>query len=393
MRWALLLVMAIAMAWSDGAGAADTARKQALERLFHERPVTPERFTQGFLTKVPASQVEAGITELTARYGDLKEIADGKDKLRIRLERAEIPAWISLSADGRIAGLFFEPPVPTTGGLDEHLAAIAALPGQTSVLVTKEGTTRAAHNPEAVLAVGSTAKLAVLKAANDAVTAGRLAWDRVVRLDPAWRSVPSGILHEWPDGTPLTLATLANLAISLSDNTAADALIHLVGRKAIQAVTPINTPFLTTRELFILKASGNGELRERWHKADGAGRIAMLADLAAQPLPKPSEIDPAPTLAVGWYLSAGEICRLLRATRELPALHINAGPAAVGDWASIAYKGGSEPGVLNLSSRVTAKDGTTHCVVATWNDRAVLQEERLVTPYRAILRLLAGRAE
>ena len=35
---------------------------------------------------------------------------------------------------------------------------------------------------------------------------------------------------------------------------------------------------------------------------------------------------------------------------------------------TVAYKGGSEIGVLNLTTQVTGKDGSTYCVAFTWND-------------------------
>jgi hypothetical protein len=60
------------------------------------------------------------------------------------------------------------------------------------------------------------------------------------------------------------------------------------------------------------------------------------------------------------------------------------------DWRSIAYKGGSEPGVLNLSTYVTTADGTSHCVVATWNNDASFYDGLLTSPYRGLLRALAG---
>jgi len=47
--------------------------------------------------------------------------------------------------------------------------------------------------------------------------------------------------------------------------------------------------------------------------------------------------------------------------------------------------------VLNLSTRVVDKDGGVHCVVASWNDDAPLDDERLFAPYRGILNRLAER--
>ena len=72
--------------------------------------------------------------------------------------------------------------------------------------------------------------------------------------------------------------------ISISDNTAADMLINLVGRSAVQAQdrqwsdhAALNVPFLTTREAFILKLSQWPALANRYIAANQAGRQALLA--------------------------------------------------------------------------------------------------------------------
>jgi beta-lactamase class A len=143
---------------------------------------------------------------------------------------------------------WFRPAQPE-GDIDAHVAAIKALPGRTSVLVLTDSKLVAAHDADIPLAVASAGKLAVLLALKNAVSDGRLSWEDVVTLDPKWRSLPSGQLQDWPDGTPLTIASLAHLMISVSDNTATDALIHLVGREAIQAVSRRNIPFVDTRNL------------------------------------------------------------------------------------------------------------------------------------------------
>jgi len=60
------------------------------------------------------------------------------------------------------------------------------------------------------------------------------------------------------------------------------------------------------------------------------------------------------------------------------------------EWARIAYKGGSEAGVLNFSTWVVGDDGREHCVVATWNDTEPVDQAALVAPYAGILDRLAG---
>ena len=381
-------VMLLALAIAPGARAQAMSAEAALARLFEAPRIEESWFAPSFLAAVPAGQVASIVEGLARDHGRLRGITGTGDRLSVELERAEVPTRITLDGEGRITGLLFEPHIATAGDLAAHVAAIAALPGETSVLVASAGETRAAHRPEAAMAVGSAAKLAILKAVADAVDGRQLAWDRVVTLDPAWRSLPTGILQDWPAGTPVTVATLANLAISRSDNTAADALLHLAGREAVEAVSPRNAPFLTTREFFVLKARANADLRRTWSAGDGAARRALLEPLSHRPAPRPGDLEAAPTLEVEWHLSAAEICRLLDDTADLPAFRINPGVADREAWASVAYKGGSEAGVLNLSTRLVGADGRAHCVVATWNDGATMDHEHMMAPYRAILRSL-----
>jgi hypothetical protein len=70
---------------------------------------------------------------------------------------------------------------------------------------------------------------------------------------------------------------------------------------------------------------------------------------------------------------------------------INPGIPSPG-WKRIAYKGGSDAGVLNLTSYVTAPDGTSYCVSATWNDRTRSPDENAcIAAFGAVLAQLARR--
>jgi beta-lactamase class A len=377
-----------AFAQAEVTAAQDTAA--AVERLFGRDPIQPDWFDDAFLREVPASQISDLIGRMTGEFGDLTEVTGSGEALVVHLAEADVPTTVRLDSAGRISTLFFQTPVPTKGTLEDHVAAIAALPGKRSVVVMSNGEIRAAYEPDAMLAVASAAKLAILKALEDAVTRGELHWDQVVQFDPAWRSLPTGILQDWPKGTALTVETLANLMISISDNTATDALIGIVGRDAIETVTPRNAPFVKTLELFKLKASEDG--RREWADADEPGRRALLDRLQGSPAPLPGGLTkPAPEIE--WFMSARELCDLIGDVGRLRPMRINPGLADPGDWASVAFKGGSEPGVLNYTTLLTGEDGAVHCVAATWNADEALDEARLAAPYRGILRALFKTAK
>jgi beta-lactamase class A len=251
----------------------------------------------------------------------------------------------------------------------DALAPLRALPGQVGVLLLANGEERGALAPDQPLAVSSGFKLAVLAALTEEVAAGRRAWQEVVELRPDWKSLPSGLLQEWPDGAPLTLHTLATLMIARSDNTGADGLIHLLGREAVERLAPRNRPFLTSREWFTLTLSEDPTWLARYRAADEPGRRAVLADLAAQPAPEPSRLAQKPVvLDVEWLFTPRELCGLMGRVADLPLLQIAHGPIDGDRWQRVAYKGGAEPGVLSVTADLQAGDGQRYCLAAVWND-------------------------
>jgi beta-lactamase class A len=384
----LLLVAALGVA-PAAAQAQPITTNEAVARLFQEE-IDPAWFDASFLAQVPVEQITTIVESFLAEFGPLVAVTGSGGDLVTRFERAEMRTQITLDDTGRIIGLFFGPAVPVDAVLADLVAEIAALPGSMSVLVATDGEAVAAHQPDMPLGVGSAFKLAILAALADEVAAGRMAWDDVVPLDPAWRSLPTGILQSWPEGTPLTVATLANLMISISDNTATDALMRILGRERVEQESPRNAPLLTTGELFRLKMRGNEEIAAEFIAADEEARRAILADIAALPLPTADRLVLRPMLEIEWFFTASELCALLERVAGNPAFDINPGVANPGNWAEIAFKGGSEPGVLNLSTLVTAADGRRHCIVATWNDTAALEDARMFSLYAGLLAAVAG---
>jgi hypothetical protein len=358
-----------------------------LERLFREKVAQAGWFTAQFIEKVPIDQVNTLLGAVRAQLGGLRSVSGSGHSFVVHLARGDVSARLVLTDDGKIAGLLLRP-AASQGNLDDHVRAIAALPGETSVLVTRDGAVLAAKGAETPLAVGSAFKLAVLKAVAEAIGRQRLAWDQVARLEPAWRSLPSGSLQTWPDGTPLTIATLADMMISTSDNTAADALIALAGRAAVESLSPRNAPFLTTREAFVLKASAAP--RSRWLAGDVAARRKILAEIAALPLPAPESV--LAGLEIEWRFSARELAALLEALHAVPAcaatLGINPGLASPAVWRRVMFKGGSELDCVNLSTLAVDHRGARHAVIVTWNGPGAAVE-KLAGPYGGILQGLA----
>ncbi|MGZ5968320.1 MAG: serine hydrolase [Polyangiales bacterium] len=363
--------------------------EEALTRFLTAKQAAPSWFTPSFLAHVPIDKIEQIRKGMFAQLGAFASVAPGGDGFVSTFEKGKIPTRASIDDKGRFKMLWFGPPEPEAISVDESVKRLSALPGKKSLLVVTDGKDRNAVDADTPLAVGSTFKLAVLAALRTQIASKKRAFKDVVALDAKWKSLPSGMLQEWPDGSQLTLETLATLMISRSDNTATDALIAIAGRPAIEPLAPHAHPFLTTREAFVLKAKGNESLLAKWSKGDEAARRALLPEIDAAPLPKVSAVHETPTAIdeVEWKFSAHELCALVEKVHDLPLMSVNPGVAKAADWERVAYKGGSEPGVLNLTTRLTAK-GHSHCVVFTINHEKAVEDEAVFALYGQLLAAL-----
>jgi beta-lactamase class A len=307
------------------------------------------------------------------------------------LSRAQ--AALTVDSQGLISGLRISPattaPTPTTwAGVD---AAVRSVTPQVRLLVANVtgGSCQSVHSidPATAAPLGSAFKLYVLDALGRAVASGKVQWNQPLTVTAQLKSLPSGELQNEPDGTQISVQDTAAKMISISDNTAANMLISLVGRPAVEAALAatgmadpaLDRPFLTIRELFVLKLDQWPALANRYVAANQAGRQTLLASTidraplpavaAAQAWTKPRDID-----SLEWFASADDICHAYAALAAIArrpglspisqvlslndgGLHLN--PA---QWKTTWFKGGSEPGVLTLAYLATTRTGQSYVV-------------------------------
>ena len=199
-----------------------------------------------------------------------------------------------------------------------------------------------------------------------------------------------------PKGTQVSLRELATQMISVSDNSATDILLKELGREKIEAMLPVvgvadpgrNRPFLSTLEAFKLKGIQANALADRYLAQDEAGRRNMLAgEVARTPMLMISPTlfrdgQPVQIEKIEWFFSPADLVRLmdwLRRNTEGPQggdaraiLSKNPGitPATAAKWQWVGFKGGSEPGVINMTLLLQAKTGYWHVLAGSWNDPA-----------------------
>ncbi|HOT28024.1 MAG TPA: serine hydrolase [Candidatus Ozemobacteraceae bacterium] len=329
---------------------------------------------ESLLALAPPEKLDEIRSLYAGALGELKEAVGRDGGYDLIFAKGKAPARIRIGPDGKVDMLWFGQWSLFTDDPSTLAAEFAKLSGKVSVTVRRDDRENLVSiDSDTPLAVGSAFKLYVLKALVRAVAAGNMRPDTVVSLRPEWQSLPTGVTQDWPAGTPVTLATLANLMISISDNTATDHLIHTLGREAVEAIAPERMrPFLTTFDLFRLKYSNDTARAERFAKADVATRRAMLAELGTAPVSiadirtTPFHVD-----TIEWHATTDELCRVLFELREHPAVGINPGLVRKNQWRRVAFKGGSEPGVLNYTiSLQKAQASPTYVLSATINDTA-----------------------
>lgn len=390
---------------------------EAFEVLRGERAAAAT-FDEAFLAAVPAAEITALTRRMEAANGKLVAIEDiraaggNSGTFRLLFERAAASGTIALArqAPFRVSGFWIGEAMPLDDSTEKLISDFAGLPGRSSFAVVRlddggPATIAAVHAGEQ-FAIGSAFKLWVLDALAEDIAEGRHRWDEVVRLDQ--RSLPSGQTQDWPANASVTVETLATLMISISDNTATDALIALIGRDRLaervratgHSAPDRMLPFLTTAEAFALKLTP--ALSEAYAQADEAGQTRILRDL--RPHTVLAGVDsaagdgmPAAIEAVEWFASPNDIARVLDSLRRrsdprvLAILAVT--PGLTREWREgfsyLGFKGGSETGVAHLTWLLRKPAGIWYAVTASWNNPdAAVDDARLRQLGRRLLTLV-----
>ncbi len=393
-------------------------RARQLQALFAAEPGGLESlFSQELLARVPPARLAHMFSALFHEYGaaiGFAAMREGRFEYALTSGfKAPVTITLDPAPPHRIAGLLLGNPVPPGASLDDLLGQLARLGQHTSlhiVRLTAAGMAPIlAHDSGRTLAIGSASKLYVLLALHAAVARGEANWSDVIALQRRLFSLPSGRLHDWPDGAPLTLHTLATLMISESDNTAADHLIDYLGRARIeQAVRDSGSravrksrPFLSCAEFFKLKRA---DLAARYVSLNLGQRRAFLDTVVRHEkvtLAALSDSRAVPMLRhIEWFASTADLCAALHSlwscedhcVRDILAVRNPFGAVPTG-LTYLGYKGGGEPGVGAATVLLQASDGEWYALAICANDLArPIALDRLMGLLQRMLELLATRA-
>ena len=364
-------------------------------------------FDSGFLASVSPEQLNSTLDNLPAVGASLTGLLwqdparDPNSLLAVANSGGQqLTVTIVVDRAGLISYLVlnpYQPPPANWAQVDRQLAALAPDASLLAARVSPGGKCTPVHQVAAAAArpLASIFKLFVLGALAHQVAAGQVSWNQDLTVTDALKSGGSGSLQDVPAGTRVSVRQTALQMISISDNTAADMLIHLVGQSAVQAQdrqwsahAALNVPFLTTREAFLLKDLYPA-LAQRYLSLAPGQRAAFLAS-SVDPLPfsqaqaqsdvggsLPTDID-----TIEWFASPDDICRAFAGLQHLAAqpglaplgpilsadnLGIGLDPA---QWPTVWFKPGSEPGVATVGYLATNSKGQTFVVVAMLSDPA-----------------------
>ncbi len=393
----------------------------------------PTRFSKRFLEQVPPGQLNAAIADLRTRVfknqpvrpveldGTSSDhtlsafVVGGRRKMSVFVAVDDTsglisgllirPAFVRGDGPGGWKGLavqLLESAPDVSMGAYEVVFAPPPQPGQTPApepgRPDSPGPTLVPLHeihPDRSLAIGSAFKLFVLGALAEQVERGTASWDEKLPIRDELKSLPSGIMQVYKPGSEFPITFYAERMIAISDNTAADHLAARAGRENVEAYfarfadrTRHALPFLRTMEMFRLKL-GDPQRLEDYARADVDDRRAMLDDLGgARPTPGDAKAWDAPRAVdrVEWFASAPALARVmadLRTKGSRPggqpvweALTKNPGLKFDREvWKQVAFKGGSEPGVLNLTWLLERDDHRWFALVVTWNNRFEVLEE------------------
>jgi beta-lactamase class A len=359
----------------------------------------PTKFSPAFLASVSAADVEnalatlraSGPYDLTDFHADSQGV-QASARIVSPVAELDVSIVVDLASPNLISFLNFTMAADSWSAVATDMSRLASEASFMAAEV-KGGSCSPIYsaNADSSYAIGSTFKLYVLGELARQVAAGQASWDEQLAVHDAWKSLPSGKMQDEAAGTKHTLAYFAGQMISISDNTAADHLIHRLGRDKVEATLAAmgmadptrDVPFLLTRDMFVLKSPKNSTLTQEYLAANASGRRTLLdTTVASTPLAAtdlgiwttPRYVD-----QLEWYASNSDLCRAMASLQVsgskpglgtvMDTLAINPGialdPKA---WTYTGFKGGSEPGVLNLTWLLERADGRWFCLSMTLDD-------------------------
>lgn len=373
------------------------------ERLPLSSKEESSHFDGAFIEAEPVAQLNAALSSLastgsTVTLVSLSDVTAASLVAQVKIGAITYNVDLTVDATGLISGLYFSlnksatiPTVSTWSQIDKDLKKMAPDASFLAAQLNPNGTCSPVRAMDAATPrpLGSMFKLFILGALAHAVERHTVRWNQELTLTHSLKVGGSGELYDEPDGTKLTVEQTALKMISLSDNTAADMLLSLVGRDAVESQvrswssnTSLDTPFLSVAEFFVLKWHDFPRLADHYLSRTAPQRLSYLTSTidridasTVRATSSPRDIE-----SIEWFASPIDICHAFAGLSALE-VHAELGPLntilstnnggvalTTSTWPRIWFKGGSEPGVLTLGYLARDTAGKTYVVVVMLGD-------------------------
>jgi beta-lactamase class A len=393
--------------------------------------VTPH-FEARFLAQVPPDELAQGLKDMAAQIAPFSvtstiDAADGSAVAVLQSDNQMLFRLkvLAFAPSGLIGALLLEPApdldpgVADFDGLSERLGESAPRTAALIASVDSTGCTALhATDADVALPIASASKLYVLGALVARIERGEARWEDLLTIREDWSSLVPGEFEALLGTTPQPLSTYADAMMALSDNTATDHLIHLLGREAIEAqqgamghtAPELNAPFFTTRDLFTLKLALGPEERQAYIDASVTERKRLVEEVYPA-VPRPADLDqrmaewtgPRSVDSLEWFASASDLCRAFSwlkeaadrgpGARAMQSLALNTGVGVdVSTFRYVGFDGGSEPGVLSGTWLLQRRRDAAFRVVSVMASDAERPLKELRLHYLSLAAIqLAGR--
>lgn len=368
-------------------------------KLAQEKPlfVYSEKFHKSFREAVPHGAVVGIFAGIFKDYGACENIEtfskDGLNGYFFTLHKGvKLHFTMNLTKEDslqKIAGLMYKgkfvPPVKIKNYQDLS-KLLSKKKGKFTFLFKKiNGPSEFEFKSDDRHALGSVFKLYILAALLKEVEAKKLSWSKKFPIKDELKSLPSGKMQNLKEGTLVDVLEYASKMISISDNTGTDHLLNIVGRGNVESLLQEgglnsfikdNRPFLSTLEMFKTRGFWSQKQVDEYLIASREARAELINEipfvsrkdllkrLEKWYLPKYNE-------EIEWFANSKDICRLyewmdtkkdknLRKVLGLNTPFINIKKSK--RWSYAGYKGGSEPGVLEMAYLLEDNKGERYCL-------------------------------
>lgn len=369
-------------------------------------------FHKDFKKEIPKKKIDSVFHYLFNEYGPCNSVnlqtKDGQTGTFVTTHPNKVKLRFSISlkkenTQSKISGLVF------TGKLLAPVK-INELSELKSILDTKEGSysflLKNITDDEVLYSyehlkkrsLGSVFKLYILGTLKEKMGEENL-WQKNLSIKESLKSLPGGVMQNYENGSLYSTKEFATKMISISDNTATDHLLNFVGPKNVysflssenlNSFSSLNHPFLSSLDFFKARAFFTKKMATEYANSSFDKRLKMLKGLKISRVDlmkklngwkKPRSID-----EVQWFASANDICALYKKLdsyhdKDLyDVLSVNTPFVDLSKskkWNYAGYKGGSEPGVLEMSYLLKGNNNKSYCLYLGGNNpkNAIKQEE------------------